>query len=72
MRACLEHLNSKETNSDGSTKPYYEEVNEDKIEEAKNEIHILLEEGLDNNILTKAEYEAINPSDKNSKILFKF
>ena len=61
LEACDEHLKS--TNSD--SKPFYTKVNATKVVEAKTEIKLLLQEALDNEIITKNEFEEMNPDDKN-------
>ena len=59
MKASYEHLESKQ---DGN--PYYVKVNEDTLEEAKHKIQNLMEEGFNNKILSKEEYEAMCPEGK--------
>ena len=64
LRACYEHLNSKQTQTNGDLQNRFQEVNILEIEKAKEEIKSLIDEGLDNNIITQEEYNAINPEDK--------
>ena len=65
LRACYMHLTSKQTKADGTQQARYELVNAFAIENAKKEIKNLIDEGINNNIISKAEYDAINPEDKN-------
>ena len=60
IEACYKHLKSKTENGES----YYIKVNKSIITETNKEIKILIEEAYDNNIITKDEYEAINPEDK--------
>ena len=59
LRACNEHLLSKQDN-----KKFYQKVNQLKLDEAKQEIKKVLEEAHDNEIITKDEYDAMNPDSK--------
>ena len=43
---------------------HYREVTEDDLEVAKAKLNIILDEGIDNDILTKAEYHAMCPDGK--------
>ena len=65
LRACYMHLTSKQTQADGTQQARYELVNAFAIQNAKKEIINLIDEGINNKIITKAEYDAINPEDKN-------
>ena len=64
MRSCKEHLESEKVDSDGNTTKYYVEVNEQIVEMAKKKILNVIEEGLDNRIISKAEFEAMHPVAK--------
>ena len=64
MSSCYKHLNSKQTQPDGSEKQYYSRVPTDILKNVKNEISNLLEEGLDNEYISKDEFEAMDPSEK--------
>ena len=64
LRACYEHLQSRQTQENGETKPYYTKVNEATLTEAKSKIKSLIEEGFNNQILTKEEFESMDPGDK--------
>ena len=64
IRSCYEHLNKKYTNPDGSESHYYEQVDETLLETAKSEIKSVLKEAFDNDIITKQDFEAMDPSDK--------
>ena len=59
VKACEEHLHSTQDN-----RPYYVEIEEKHVEEAKHKVLNLLEEGLDNGFISKEEYHAMNPMDK--------
>ena len=50
--------------SDGEVKKYYMEVNEIELEMSKTKIQNLVKEGLENEILSKEEYEAMIADDK--------
>ena len=65
LRACYEHLNSKQIQSNGDIENRFQQVNILEIEKAKIEMKNLIDEGLNNNIITQIEYNAINPEDKN-------
>ena len=55
MQTCYEHLTSKQADN----KPYYEEVNDLALEQAKKEINDALDEGLERDIISKIEYNAM-------------
>ena len=59
-----EHLEAKQCGIDGNEKPYYKQVDEETFEKAKHKIKQFIEEGLDNDIITKQEYEAMCPEGK--------
>ena len=64
MNSCYEHLSQKQKQEDGNTKNYYEKVEETKLEEIKDDIKLLLEEGYENEYLTQSEYETMDPTSK--------
>ena len=64
LRACYMHLTSKQTQADGAQQSRYELVNAFAVENAKDAIKNLINEGMNNKIITKVEYDAINPEDK--------
>ena len=68
MKTCYDHLLSSVNNHTEGEEPkmYYKEVNEFALENAKDKIIATLKEALESNIITKAEYTAMNPSDKNA------
>ena len=66
MRACYEHLAAEKTMSDGETKPYYIRVNEIELDRTKSMIRSIVQEGLDDRILSKEEYEAMIADDKDA------
>ena len=59
LKSCTDHLNSKQ---DG--KPYYQKVDQSKLEQTKKEIKVVLNQALENQIITQSEYNAMNPDDK--------
>ena len=64
LKACGEHLEDKQTFEDGTTKKYYKKVSETDLEHAKNKLQIIIDEGYDNEILSKEEYQAMCPEGK--------
>ena len=64
IRSCENHLQSEQKQSDGSSKPYYIKVGGEAFEEAQEKISKLLEEGVENEYLSKNEFEAMQPSEK--------
>ena len=64
MTSCYKNLSSEQKQEDGSSKFYYEKVIETKLEEIKDGINLQLEEGFENEYLTKAEFEAMDPTNK--------
>ena len=64
MRSCNEHFNSKQKQDDGTYKQYYSKVDTDVMEIAEEKIRHLIEEGFDNEIITKDKYSAMDPADK--------
>ena len=66
MKACYEHLASDKLMPGGEIKKYYLEVNEIELEMSKTKIRHLVQEGLENEILSKEEYEAMIADDNES------
>ena len=64
LRSCNEHLSSVQSQVDGTSKPYYQKVSESTLDTAKEKIIQLIEEGLDNEYISKEEFDAMNPSEK--------
>ena len=60
LKACYEHL----TSEIAPGQPYYSPVNELEIETTKEKIRSLLKQGLDNDIISKSEFEEMSPDDK--------
>jgi methanogenic corrinoid protein MtbC1 len=54
----MDHLKAKQTNEDGTTRDYSRKVDESKVHEAETELKYALKEGLDNEILSKDEFNA--------------
>ena len=64
LRASNAHLNSTLKNLDGSTSKYYTKVNNTCIEEARMKLLNVLTEALDNKMISKEEFDAMNPEGK--------
>ena len=64
MRACYKHLTSEKIMGNGESKLYYLRVNAIELERTKSKIRNLVQEGLDDKILSKEEYEAMIADDK--------
>ena len=60
MRACYDHL----TSEVAPGKPYYSPATALDLERSKNIIKDVLDEGLDSEIISKSEYDEMNPKDK--------
>ena len=65
MRACHAHLNASIKAKDSTTQDYYTKVDSKELFKAQVKLKHLLEEGLDQNIITKSEFEAMDPEGKN-------
>ena len=65
LRACTDHLNSKQLQTNRESVIHYEKVNSSVVQEAKSKIKSIWDEGYDNLIISKEEYEAMDPTDKN-------
>ena len=63
MRACYEHLASEKIIGDEGTKKYYSRVEKIELEKSKSKIRNLVQEGFDNDILNKEEYNAMISDD---------
>ena len=66
MRACYEHLTSEKVMGDGEIKQYYLRVNDIELERTKTKIRNVVQEGLDKEILSKEEYDAMLADDKDA------
>ena len=66
MRACYEHLASEKILADGDTKQYYLRVDDIELERTKSKIRRIVQEGLDNQILSQEEYDAMLADDKDA------
>ena len=64
MNACFAHLNSEVTNNDGTTSKYYMKVQEEDFKKAKLTLEQILQEAFDNNLLSKTDFESMQPKDK--------
>ena len=65
IRATNAHLNSRITNEDKSTSPYYTKVDEPEILKVKTNLKNILLGAFDNRLITKGELEAMDPEGKN-------
>ena len=72
MKACYNHLLSNISNETNKDKPqtYYKAVNEFALEEAKIKIEKVLNDALENRIITKEEYVEMNPQKKNPAVFY--
>ena len=67
MRACYDHLLSSQPNALEGEDPrmYYKKEDEFALERAKKHIQDTLKEASEDNIITKEEYKAMDPEEKN-------
>ena len=70
VRACEQHLQSEQQQENGKTTPYYRKVDQSMKKEAKSKIKNLLEEGFNNKMLIKDEFEAMDPTHKNPSTFY--
>ena len=69
--ASYVHLNSRQENENGTTSPYYTKVNKQEIQKVATQLTHVLDEALDNKIITDNEYKAMNPVGKKiSQVLY--
>ena len=66
MRACYEHLMTVKTLDDGQNKEYYSRADEIDLERTKSKIRSLIQEGLEEDVLTDEEYSAMLADDKDA------
>ena len=64
MQSCYDHLNSAQKKPDDTLEKYYEEIDDNFLEEAKDTIAKLIQEGYDNEYLSKEEFEALYQNQK--------
>ena len=62
MDASLKHLNSTHKLENGNEVSFYSEVQPEMIEEVKEKVINILQEALDNEIISKDEHDAMNPT----------
>ena len=62
IKSCYEHLTSYQS----IDKPYYSQVNDIELEQAKKNIRNILLEALENEIISKSEFNAMIADDKNT------
>ena len=65
MQACYDHLYSSQSDEKGNCQRYYKQVDYSSLDEGKQQIKSLLQEGLDNNIITKEQFLEMDPDAKN-------
>ena len=65
MQACYEHLLEKQTNTQGEKNNYYMMVEDYEIDKSKVISKNILNEALESEIITKEEFTALVPSNKN-------
>ena len=66
MRACYKHLMSEKNMDDGVSKQYYSRVDEMELERTKSKIRHLVQEGIENDILSKEESDAMVADEKDA------
>ena len=64
LRSCYEHLISEQIQEDGTALPFYIKVGDFAVEEAQLKILEVLEDGLNKGIISRKEFSAMNPEDK--------
>ena len=65
VKACMDHLSSEQINQNGTRRKFYRKVENSKLLDIKNKIINIVQEGYDNKILTKQEYEAMTDIGEN-------
>ena len=64
IEACYNHLNLEVKTKSGEAINYYEKVNDSILTDSKKIIRLVIEEGLDNELISREEFEAMVPDDK--------
>ena len=64
MQSCYKHLQSTQKQEDGTALPYYSKVETEELDQIKQKISELLEEGIDNEYISKEEYGAMDPQER--------
>ena len=64
MRACYKHLNEEKDMGNGEVKKYYLMVDDIELERTKSKIRNIVQEGLEKDILTKEEHDAMVADDR--------
>ena len=72
MKTCYNHLLSSVENQTNKDEPqtYYKAVNKFALEEAKNKIEEVLNDALENKIISKEEYLEMNPQQKDPAVFY--
>ena len=66
ISACNKHLSSKQVLKDGTETPFYTEVEPEFLGKSKAKINLILQEALDNQVISKDDCEAMNPDARNA------
>ena len=64
LEACEKHLSSERTDENHVKYPYYLKTDNSKMNKAKTKIRFLTEQALEDDVINKAEFEAINATKK--------
>ena len=59
--SCMNHLSSKQLQSEGNYKPYYSAATEEDVTAAKKEIFTTLEKAFKDKLISEEEFKAMNP-----------
>ena len=66
LNSCIDHLSSEQNGDNGVKNKFYQKVQLSVLDIAKTKIGLVLEEGNDNRWISKEEYLAMCPKDKNA------
>ena len=66
IKACNEHLDMKQTEENGEETPFYSKVGPEALDKSKEKIKLILEEAENNDIISKQEREAMDPTACNA------
>ena len=67
LKSCTEHLSSVQKQPDGTTKPFYQQVEPEILDIAKKKILDVLKDALENEYISKDEFEAMDPTDNETR-----
>ena len=65
LKACYDHLLEKQTCNGGQESNYYVKVNDYEIDKSESIIKSVIDKALEDQIITKEESKAMDPSEKN-------